>query len=301
VSLSICIPWSGNDQAVEDTLVSVLENRPENAQILVVHYGQYDDPYDLAGEVEFVESTDPQLANQLNTGLTHATGEIFHPLVPGATVRHGWTNEPVAWLNADPDLASVSPLVVEAENSDRVVTAGVAYSAGGGRRELVSGRAIGSKQVNKTRPLGPSWRAGFFRSEDVLDLGGWDATVGSQADVDLSLALRADELDCELSTKSVIHFSARPLADAGFRAGRDRQRLFLRHRGAGARALFAHPIAVAVEFAVSLPNWTAWTGLMGRCAGLLEVSRQRSHQRQPLQSAIGGGGPSDAAHERRVA
>ena len=36
------------------SLVSVLQNRPADCEIVVVHDESYHDPYDLAGEVRFV-------------------------------------------------------------------------------------------------------------------------------------------------------------------------------------------------------------------------------------------------------
>ena len=54
--LSIIIPVLGHSTRLDDTLVSVLENRPANCEIIVVHTEPYDDPYDLAGEVRFLEA-----------------------------------------------------------------------------------------------------------------------------------------------------------------------------------------------------------------------------------------------------
>ena len=54
--LSIVIPVLGDSQQLDDTLVSVLENRPANCEILVVHNEPYHDPYHLSDEVQFVEA-----------------------------------------------------------------------------------------------------------------------------------------------------------------------------------------------------------------------------------------------------
>ena len=48
--LSIVIPVLGSLDGLEDTLVSVLENRPADCQIVVVLNQPYDDPYDLKDE-----------------------------------------------------------------------------------------------------------------------------------------------------------------------------------------------------------------------------------------------------------
>ena len=54
--LSIIVPLTGDLKPFEDTLVSVLENQPERSEVVVVLNEPYDDPYQLRGEVEFVEA-----------------------------------------------------------------------------------------------------------------------------------------------------------------------------------------------------------------------------------------------------
>ena len=53
--LSILIPWRESTALFEATLVSVLACRPENAEVIVVHRGEYADPYELRREVLLVE------------------------------------------------------------------------------------------------------------------------------------------------------------------------------------------------------------------------------------------------------
>ena len=47
---------TGAIEALESTLVSVLENRPRDCEVIVVSNRKYDDPYSLAGEVTFIEA-----------------------------------------------------------------------------------------------------------------------------------------------------------------------------------------------------------------------------------------------------
>ena len=49
--LSIIIPHR-NDQLLEETILSVLENRPRDCEIIVAHDGSYCDPYQLVDEVD---------------------------------------------------------------------------------------------------------------------------------------------------------------------------------------------------------------------------------------------------------
>ena len=53
--LSCVIPAVGTTQDLETTLVSVLEKRPDDCEIIVVLNESYADPYGLKDEVRFVE------------------------------------------------------------------------------------------------------------------------------------------------------------------------------------------------------------------------------------------------------
>ena len=54
--ISIVVPVGSNLEAFEDTLASVLQNRPVASEILVAHDGHYTDPFQLGDEVTFVTS-----------------------------------------------------------------------------------------------------------------------------------------------------------------------------------------------------------------------------------------------------
>ncbi len=97
--LSIIIPTLGDWESLETTLVSVLQNRPPLSEVIVVLNRTYDDPYDLEGEVRFVEvpGRTPSkhrragLVELVNTGLAAADSELLHVLSCGMTVGDGWT------------------------------------------------------------------------------------------------------------------------------------------------------------------------------------------------------------------
>ena len=68
--LSIIIPHRNNDQRLEETILSVLENRPRDCEVIVVHDGSYRDPYDLGDEVVYVqEEPNSSAVELLNAGL----------------------------------------------------------------------------------------------------------------------------------------------------------------------------------------------------------------------------------------
>ena len=54
--LAIVISAAGNVESLEATLLSVLENKPADCQIIVALNEAYSDPYDLKDEVRFVTS-----------------------------------------------------------------------------------------------------------------------------------------------------------------------------------------------------------------------------------------------------
>ena len=70
--LSIIVPHRQDDQQLEATILSVLENRPRDCEVIVVHDGSYLDPYQLSDELIYVQEeqgasltellADPELA-----------------------------------------------------------------------------------------------------------------------------------------------------------------------------------------------------------------------------------------------
>src|SRR5512135_581399 len=93
VRLSVVIPVLGRLHKLEDTLVSVLENRPAGSEIVVVLNEPYEDPYDLTGEVNFIKApARAGLADCLNRGIAASHGQIIHTLGCGVEVAPGWTD-----------------------------------------------------------------------------------------------------------------------------------------------------------------------------------------------------------------
>src|SRR5437773_6639777 len=76
--LSIIIPCLGGAAEFDATLVSVLQNRPTDCEVLVLHTEPYDDPYSLGDEVRFIESHAGSLVELLNIGVEQASGEVLH-------------------------------------------------------------------------------------------------------------------------------------------------------------------------------------------------------------------------------
>lgn len=132
--LSIVIPCVQESGSFEATLASVLQNRPEDCEVLVIQPRCYDDPYDLQDEVRFVEApAGSSLVDLLNVGLEQSSAEIVQLLSCDVEVLDGWTLDALSRFQ-DPTVGSVSPLIVRKEALEQVVSRGVRYGAGGSRR-----------------------------------------------------------------------------------------------------------------------------------------------------------------------
>jgi hypothetical protein len=276
--LSIIIPCLETDGRLDDTLASVLQNRPEACEVIVVHRGRYDDPYDLAGEVVFHEAAgDEGLVGLLNHGLELAQGPIVHLLQCGSEVEEGWTDRALQRFD-DKHVAAVSPLVfappvARRERADAAACVGVAAARFGGSRPVVQ---LGDGPL-RPRPLGPSLVAAFYRTESLRSIGGFAPCVGAElADLDAALALAAKNLQCvvEPSSRVTACGESQQFGDV-FSAGQAAERLFWRHvfrpRGGGLGAVLAHPLSLVLDLLVRLPRGGAFRRAAGRVAVLAEA------------------------------
>lgn len=290
--LSIIVPYLDENQPFEDTLVSVLENRPAECEVMVVHRGGYADPYQLSDEVRFVQ-TDAGAGqlHLLNAGLQQAVGHIVHLLQPGMMVCQGWADAAMAHFQ-DPRVAAVSPLVLDVVERERVVSAGLRVTRGGCR--IVHGAGGSRRQAEQLvrQPiLAPTWQAGFFLQTPLTALGGFYTQVDAEwADADLGLALKALGFRCELEIASVIHSAtvARPSASA-FESGRSAERVFWRYRRemGGWVSLLAHAGHVVGSTVSQLHRRETYAVLAGRLTAAREWSRYRSHRKRLRRLANG--------------
>ncbi|PQO35171.1 glycosyltransferase family 2 protein [Blastopirellula marina] len=182
--LSIIIPALHDAALLEETMLSVLENRPANADVVVVHTGFYTDPYELAGEVKFVEARSASSeADCWMVGAAATSGEIVHLLSSGVVAVAGWADG-VRALFADPAVAAVSPAL---RVGDAIASIGVAADSLGYRRylPLEEGKSL----------VGPSRLAGFYRRTWLEPLLPAAAQLGDEAaDLDLAYSLKAQGL-----------------------------------------------------------------------------------------------------------
>jgi hypothetical protein len=298
--LTIVIPCLGGAADFDGTLVSVLQHRPADCEIVVVHRDAYDDPYDLAGEVRFIERADaPTLTALINAGLAAARGEILHLVTCGLEATEGWTDDPLSLLD-DEEIAAVAPAIVtpdpKSPQGDRLIAAGVCCTTGGGRRVLGDRRLMvpGSGHL-RAEIAGPTFQSGFYRVDVLQALQGWDERAGDElADVFLALAIERLDLRVAFAPSSRLiqgggraDFAAAVENGSALVAGRAAERLFWMN-AAGEPVLariLPHLGAIAWDALRHLASPGRSLGrLLGRAAGWLELGAVRRWEAR-LESA----------------
>lgn len=194
--LSIILPTLGTQSAIDETLVSLLENRPDGCQLLVVCAPSYQDPYDLHDEVQFVRmSAATPWTHYANTGLRHARGAHVQLIFPGIRALPGWEQTPLAMLADCPEVAAIAPRIAAGIASDQDLV-GAALTADRTRQLLWSSPQAISRDT-RTVTLGPARYAGYFRASALREVGGWNQQIDARvADVELTVRLRHAAWNC---------------------------------------------------------------------------------------------------------
>ncbi|NNE00020.1 MAG: glycosyltransferase family 2 protein [Pirellulaceae bacterium] len=108
--ISIVVPIGSDLAAFESTLISVLENRPTGSEILVVHDGQYDDPYQLSDEVRFVIAKSAGVVDLIAAAASSARGRFVHVLAPGFQAVEEWTEKALQKFEHQ-DVGVIAPVI----------------------------------------------------------------------------------------------------------------------------------------------------------------------------------------------
>lgn len=190
-----------DEAAFESTLVSVLENRPEQAEILVPHDGSYGDPFDLGDEVRFVVASEKDVLSMLCSGVRAARGEFVHILADGLRGTELWTEEPCQML-ARKEVACVAPMIVDLSERERVVALGWKDTATCLRVPLGAGSAA-PKSSELLDIRGAYLQASFWRRaviQELLELP--LGTVPSVVDYVLAHSLWRAGWECQVCLSS---------------------------------------------------------------------------------------------------
>ena len=278
------IPALYSTESLETTLVSVLERRNDDCEVIVVLRAAYDDPYQLQGEVQFLQAPPgSSLVACLNVGLAAATAPVVHFLASGWQAGDGWMDAALARFD-DPGIAAVAPAIFDAADRQRLLTSGVGYNRGGKRsicRAPDSGDSLWTADI-----IGPMLLAAFYRKSALDALAGVPSAVGdSLADIDIALSLvhagwqTVSEPNCSVFALSneVIETSA----SNGYAAGLNAERLFWRHAGELGRvsSMAAHMGTVAGDFFTRGPLSKLPAQLLGRAVAIANRRNYREYRK----------------------
>jgi hypothetical protein len=279
--LSIVVATPADVDALEETLVSVLENRPAGAEVVAALGCDYADPWNIRDEVRFIDAPrGAGLAACINAGVAAATGRVIHVLAAGWRATDGWTERPLAHF-ARGGVAAVVPLAVADADRNRVVSAGIRTTRGG--RRLENGRGLSLAAASRfRRPAGPTLQAGFWSADLLAALGGFPTACGDAlADADLAAAVACTGETVVLEPGSVVVAGVARGRNDAFTAGLAAEKLFWRSLAAGAvaPALVAHLWEIARHAVTTAPLGTV-PMLLGRACGLLQIGGHVARARQ---------------------
>jgi hypothetical protein len=288
--LTIIIPAFGRQEDLDDTLVSVLENRPPDCEVLVPHGPAYRDPYDLSDEIRFVPTRRQELISLIRAGLGASQTPLVHFLQCGFRATPAWTDPVIQRFAADVSLAAIAPRVQLTSERKMDALRGIRYHRGGTRRDVRIAEPSSSRSHASNLWEGPSLQAGFFRRCALDSIGGLDPHLGTfYCDVDAIVKLRRAgwRFDHESDSLIVGPETHRP---RGFRIGREAEWLFWRHWRALGRvaSLRDHAWITAIESLQSFPRVASFTTICGRFFGLLECAVARRHRWIPTPSDESG-------------
>jgi hypothetical protein len=249
--LSIIVPLTGNLKRFEDTLVSVLENQPEGSEVVVVLNQPYEDPYELRGEVEFVDA--PHGAGLIECfacGLAASTAPVVHLIASGFEAMPGWADAALARFD-DEAVAAVAPLLIDRDRPQRILSAGLRYTAAGSIGRIAAGKRLDRFAANDQVLSGPELTAAFFR-RDALEIIESMPHHGSElvAATNLALELRSAGYRCVQEPGCLMTATAKVLgARSAWCEGVASERLFHRWTAVPGwrRSWLAHAVLVVLE------------------------------------------------------
>lgn len=273
--LAIVIPFLGDTQRLEETLVSVLENRPPDTEVLVVLGQPYGNPYQLEDEVRFVPGPDrPGWASALNHGTAAARAPWIHVLACGAMVEEGWVEPALAHFH-DGTIAAVAPMVSEPPGS---TTAGTYYHPCG---TITSwSPATPTSNQDLPGPTAPHWAAAFYRKSAWEAAGRFATDVGDRlVMLDFSLTLSALGLRTVVEPRCLVRLPATAKFQSAFRQACDAERFYWRWAGlCGPQSFASHARLVTADCLAGLADFSLLARLAGRLIGLAGFRARAAHR-----------------------
>ena len=210
--LSIIVPHLHDDSALELTLLSVLENRQSDFEILIAHDGGYRDPYSLdQDEAILIESeAGASFTEQLNLAVASACSPAIQVLLPGCVVEPNWCEEALHRLKDKTVSAVCLPV---ADSSSKEVYLGLAGDSLPHRRITDSAQNV----------AGPLLCGGVFRKGTLKNVNGWlEPCPREIAEVEFALLVSAMDIRIEVAQGATVRAPRRVASgqEAGYEIGR---------------------------------------------------------------------------------
>jgi hypothetical protein len=286
--LSIIVPYDRDEAAFETTLVSVLENRPEFCEVLVVHDGTYTDPFELEDEVRFVIAPHSDRLALLRAGVRESLGRIVHILGEGARATEDWSEQPLELFESS-DVGSVSPVLRDLSAGGTVVAAGWRDSRHGLRRAVAAGSRSPSRRqcaaVDGAYLSGSFWRRATLDRLLELPIG----HAQEVADYVWAATARRAGWKCRVACDSTVVCSPRLIhqTESPLAAGSLLQQV---RGGSRRRTLLSTGLSCALQLSgapLSGSNWGEACGRLLAACGLTNEHRELVRQMQSLAREIG--------------
>ena len=209
--LSIIVPHLHDDSGLEVTLLSILENREHDLEILIAHDGSYSDPHGLdQDEAVLIESPKgSSLSSQINLTIASACSPYIQVLMPNAMVDPGWYDEGLEILDACAIPAVCQPIACIGSNE---IFTGLSADS-------LPHRRITGDNCNVASPL---LFGGLFRKRIFNAIGGWMESCPREiAEVELALMFSALELEIGISDSVKIRAPKRAVVgnESGYEIG----------------------------------------------------------------------------------
>ncbi|TWT92259.1 glycosyltransferase family 2 protein [Neorhodopirellula pilleata] len=209
--LTIVVPHFGETESFESSLVSVLQHRPDDCEVLVPHSGSYDDPFDLSDEVKFVDAGSPDLVQQIAAAANVARGRFVHVVADGHLATSSWTEPALAEFEYS-EAGVVVPVVRVADDSKQIATSEVLHAGwsrtGASVCQLIASGATEVTPRQCLRVEGGFLSASFWRRDLLRSLSG--AFLGEdivEASLVYGLLCKRAKWRCVVSRESTLFAS----------------------------------------------------------------------------------------------
>lgn len=292
--LSLIVPFQCDSQALENTLVSVLELRSPDDELLIVHRGEYQDPYGLQGnEAKVLETpASTSLAEQLNIAVQNATGDVLQVVLPGTVLEPDWCVDALAAFDElDVDMIALG-----------VSGSGANSLQYGFEADLIPQRRATGEA---SKIAGPLLAGTMIRRSAIECLGGWNTKIPGDL-IDFELCLMAKLLGLQVGVvegSSVTCDEARSMVLSHYELGRSIGQLACAFSEISDSAIVIEPLVrrlghlasglVSPKLAAERLGWVlgvrdrSWSGAIGKRVESAKVAfADRSREWERLRTIV---------------